>query len=188
MSDITLTEGQYYAIMSDGTTTWYSDIFYMRQTVTKYIKLSFWHDEPFMFADHHISYADPFQNFVYLDSVINKPRYPSEFEEDDRGGYSFLIFGVTDKHYRFPVLVPEYLADVLRLVPLHHYVTVQFDGITYEVDKIVFNASDWLEQGHLIPIEFVFQTRHTVVQMTGKVKPENAGYSYDQQAYDDSHL
>jgi hypothetical protein len=193
MTDVQMNDGQYYAVMSDGTNTWYSEMFYMKSDVSKLIKLKYWHDEPFMFADHHISYVSPFANFVYLSNceagaAINKSRYTTDLDKDDRGGYPFLIYGVSNKRYRFTVLLPEFMADALRLVPLHHYVTIYHDGYTYEIDEILFNPGDWLEQGHLIPVEFEFQTNKTVVQVTGKVKPESEGYSYDQAAYDDSHL
>lgn len=194
MTDIgPFADGQYYCVMGDGVNTWYSEVFWMRTDISKYIKLSYWHDEPFMFADHHISYADPFQNFVYLGNAeqgnaINKPRYPTDLEKDERGGYPFLIYGWSNKRYRLNVLLPEYMADALRLVPLHHFCTIEHDGITYEVDEILFNPGDWLAQGHLIPVEFEFQSNKTVVQVTGKVKPESEGYAYDQEAYDDGYL
>lgn len=187
MTDITIGEGQYYAVMSDGTNTWYSEIFRVEPKLSKHVKLQFWHDEPFIIQDYHISYASPYLSTVYLDTAINKPKYTWDDEIVDRDGYPFFVYGVSVKVFRMNVLLPEYMADALRILPHHHYKTFTYDGITYYVTYLKITQGDWIDQGHLCPFEFEFHT-DTAVQTTGKVKPVSEGFSYDQAAYDDSFL
>lgn len=179
--------GQYYAKMSDGTNTWFSEVFYIATDLTQAIKVSFWHDQPFVIPGGHISYKEPFYNFIYFSSEINRPSYPYDEELSDRDGYKFPIYSVSKKTFRFTALLPEYMIDVVRLIPQHHFVTIEQFGITYNVDYIIINPTGWVTPGHLNNVEFEFET-DTVVQVTGKIKPESVGHSYDQSAYDDSHF
>lgn len=188
LTDITLPEGQYYCTMTDGTYTWVSEIFVMKDDLSKMIFMKFWHEDGFVIPGGHIHYDTPFYNFVYLGYIerpINKPKYAELEEVDERALYEFPIFRATRKDYRFSILMPEYMADILRLVPSHDYVVIISEGITYNCDRIKFNPSEWVPQGHLIPVEFEFST-DTVVHTTGRVLPENTGHEYDQTEYDDS--
>ncbi len=188
MTDVTINEGQYYAIMGDGTNTWYSEIFWVQTYTDKFIKLQFWHDEPFVIpGGFHLSYTSPYLSTVYLDTIVNKPKYPYEFDDDDRDGYPFMLYGISNKQFRFNILVPEYMADALRSVPLHHYRTITSEGIVYYVTHIKIIPGEWTDWGDLIPLEFEFYT-DTAIQATGKVKPATEGFSYDQSSYDDSHF
>ncbi len=97
MTDVTINEGQYYAIMGDGTNTWYSEIFWVQSYTDKFIKLQFWHDEPFVIpGGFHLSYTSPYLSTVYLDTIVNKPKYPYEFDDDDRDGYPLEFEFYTD--------------------------------------------------------------------------------------------
>lgn len=185
--DITTPQGQYYAEMSDGTNTWYSEVFFIVHDLSQFVQVNFWHDEPFIIPGGHISYTEPFSNFLYLKTEINRPEYPYEEELSERDGYKFPIYSASKKVFRFTALLPEYMIDVVRLIQQHHFVTIVQFGITYNVDYIRINPTGWVQIGHLNNVEFEFET-DTVVQVTGKIKPENEGYSYDQAAYDDSHL
>lgn len=182
-------EGMYECVMTDGTNTWYSERFCWKNDVSKYIKISYWHDVPFSVPRHHISYRDPFKSFCYLNSQINRPNYIEEDESEEKDGYLFPIYQISKKRYRIlGLLLPEYLCDALRLVWMHHYVTVQWDGITYTVDDIRFIFdSEWEEQGNLCKVVVEFHT-DTVVTQTGFIKDENDGGDYDQTDYNDDYL
>lgn len=188
LTDVTFTEGQYYLTLVVGTDTFISEIFVMKDDLSKMILMKFWHEDPFVIPDGHIHYDTPFYNFVhlgYIERPINKPKYAELEEVDERALYEFPIFRATRKDYRFSILMPEYMADILRLVPSHDYVVIESEGIIYNCDRIKFNPGEWVPQGHLIPVEFEFST-DTVVHTTGRVLPENTGFEYDQTEYDDT--
>lgn len=189
MTDITFQEGHYYLTMTDGTNTWYSEVFCMRVDLSGMIKLRYWHDTGFAVQNGHISYADPFYNFVYLGyngRPINKPKYQYEEEVDERDGYKFLIHQVRKKIFRFVVLVPEFMADALTIAPLHNFRVIESEGLTYNCDELTITPLEWVEQGHVVPLEIEFAT-DTVVQVTGKVKPETEGFAYNQAAYSEGY-
>lgn len=188
MTDITFPEGQYDAVMTDGTNTWYSERFFMRAYVADLIKIDFWHNTPFAVPDYHISYSDPFRNFVYLNSEVNRPEYVEEEEVEERDGHVFPIFMTSYKLFRIVgVVLPEYMCDVLRLAWMHTNVTVYSDGITYNTDSFRVIFDEWSKPGHLCPITIEFRT-DTVVTKTGYVEDENDGGDYDQTDYNNDHL
>ena len=187
-TDITFPEGQYDAVLSDGTNTWYSERFYMKAYLGDMIKLSYWHTTPFQIPLGHISYREPFYNFVYLPSEINRPQYEEEEEVESRDGYRFPIYMISFKKYRVVgLLIPEYLCDALRLVWMHTNVTLEFDGITYTTDSFRIIFDDFEKPGHLCPITIEFTT-DTVITQTGYVEEETDGGDYDQTDYNDDHL
>lgn len=184
----TFKEGQYEGVISDGTNTWYSERFFMRSYLGDLIKISYWHDVPFLVPLHHISYREPFYNFLYLNSEINRPAYPEEEEVVERDGYRFPIFQVSKKTFRIVgLLLPEFMCDALRLLWMHHYCTVEFDGITYYPDSIRVIYGEWEKPGHLCGVTIEFVT-DTVATQTGFIKNANDGGDYDQTDYNDDHL
>jgi len=188
ITDITPPEGQYDAVMTDGTNTWYSERFYMRAYLDDLIKISYWNTKPFIFPNSHISYTSPFANFIYLNSLVNRPEYEEEEEVEKRDGYIFPIYQISKKVFRIVgVLLPEYLLDALRVVWMHTNVTVQYDGIIYPTDSIRIIYEEWESIGDLRPISIEFTT-NTVVTQTGFVEDENDGGDYDQTDYNDDFL
>lgn len=188
MGALNMLEGMFEARMSDGSNTWYSERWCCKNDVSKYIKLSYWHDVPFQVPLHHISYVEPFYSFVYLDSLINKPEYFEQQEVEERDGYVFPIYQISKKTFRIVGLaLPEYLCDALRLVWMHHYVEIYYDGIKYTVDDIRVIFGDWVSQGHLCGVSIEFHT-DTVVTQTGFIKDENDGGDYNQADYNDDFL
>lgn len=187
-TDVALPEGQYDAVLSDGTNTWYSERFYMKSSLSNMIKLSYWHNRPFEIPLGHISYREPFYNFVYLPSEINRPKYEEEEEVETRDGYKFPIYMISYKKYRVVgLLIPEYLCDALRLVWMHTNVTLEFQGITYTTDSFRIIFDDFEKPGHLCPITIEFTT-DTVITQTGYVEEESNTGDYDQSDYNDDHL
>ena len=190
MTDVSLPEGQYDAVMTDGTNTWYSERFYMTAYVGNLVKINYWHRTPFTLPEGHISYADPYYNFIYLPlpCEVNRPRIEEEEEIEERDGHKFPIYMISKKVFRIVgLLLPEYLFDALRLVWMHTDVTVEFDGIEYTTDSFRIIYDDFEKTGHLAPVTIEFTT-DTVVTATGYIEEENDGGDYDQTDYNDDHL
>lgn len=102
--------GQYYAVMSDGTETWYSEIFTVVNDIEPYLKIEWWDTEDFVMDAGTIVYKEPqYKNILYLDSDLAKPEYPFEEEGETRDGYFFPIKQISEKHYRFKFFASEYL-------------------------------------------------------------------------------
>lgn len=183
-------EGTYYAVMSDAIdgvgNTWYSEVFCVKSSVEGFLKLSFWHDEGFAVPEHHISYAEPFANFVYLKDGPFKPIYQSSPQVNEVDGYPYQLYIWSKKTFRFVVLLPEYMMDLLRLVGQHYYVTIEYDGLTYNVLWINPIQGEWEKHGDLCSMEFQFLT-DTVVATTGRLKPEGQGFAYDQTGYSEGY-
>lgn len=179
-------EGTYYCHMSDGASHWYSEVFCAKASVSEYLKLSFWHDEGFAVPEHHISYGEPFANFVYLKDGPFKPIYSSNPQVNEVDGFPFQLYIWSKKTFRFVVLLPEYMMDLLRLVGHHYYVTIEYNGLTYNVLWINPIQGEWEKHGDLCSMEFQFLT-DTVVATTGRLKPEGEGFAYDQTGYTEGY-
>lgn len=189
-TDVNPPEGQYDAVLTDGTNTWYSERFYMKSYLDNLVKISYWHRTPFTIPLGHISYSDPYYNFIHLPLPIevNRPTYEEEEEVEDRDGFKFPIYMVSKKVFRIVgLLLPEYLCDAFRLIWMHTDVTVEFDGVEYVTDSFRVIFDDFEKPGHLCPVTIEFYT-DTVVTKTGYITEEDDGGDYDQTDYNDDHL
>lgn len=189
-TDITTPEGMYEATITDGTNTWYSERFYMKSNLDKHVKISYWHNVPFDIPLSHISYVSPFYNFIHLPLPIevNRPKYEEEETVVERDGYRFPIYMTSKKVFRIVgLLLPEYMADAMRLIWMHTNVTVEFDGLTYPTDSFRVIFEEFEKPGHLCPVTIEFTT-NTVVTAVGYVEDANDGGDYDQTDYNDDHL
>lgn len=189
---ITFKEGMYEAVLTDGTNTWYSERFYMKSYLDNLVKINYWHRTPFIIptGQGHISYEDPYYNFIHLPlpTEVNRPKYEEEEEVEDRDGFKFPIYMVSKKVFRIVgLLLPEYLCDALRLVWMHTDTTVEFDGVEYITDSFRIIFDDFEKPGHLCPVTIEFFT-DTVVTKTGYITEEDDGGDYDQTDYNDDHL
>jgi len=74
-----------------------------------------------------IYYQGGFSNKLYFDTNIGKPEYVEEIEEEYNGnGVLISTFQRLVKVYKFEVVVPEYVADALKLMQLHDTITLTF--------------------------------------------------------------
>ncbi len=74
-----------------------------------------------------IYYQGGFVNKLYFDANIGKPEYIEEIEEEYNGnGVLISSFQRLVKLYKFEVVVPEYVADALKLISLHDTVSLTF--------------------------------------------------------------
>jgi len=153
-----LTPGYYYAVMSDGTNTWYSEVFCIVADLSEYVKVEYWHGENFTTGDGFIKYLFPFKNRLFFRTDIGKPSYQYQEEVSERNGRKFMLKQTSWKQYGFDVLIPEVVVDVLRLIPLHDFVEVTYAGITYSVDEFFPPDPQWQEQGHIAAVTLEFTT------------------------------
>ena len=165
----TIGEGIHRMSMTDGTDTWYSEQFTVVKDITPYLKLEWWDDTDLTTDFGCVVYsAVPFRNVLYLSSELAMPEYTFEEEGEDREGYFFPSFKLSEKTYRFTAVVPEYLADAMRIARLsdHVQVTDRY-GRIYDCDTFSFEL-EWQEQGLLASVDAEFQT-DTVIKHCGIV-------------------
>lgn len=159
--------GQYYASISDGIQTWYSDIFTVVNDIEPYLKIEWWDTEDFVMDAGAIVYKNPaFRNVLYLDSDLAKPEYPFEEEGETRDGYFFPIKQISEKHYRFKFFASEYLLDVMRFIRMADYARITYHGQTYALDTFLITP-EWEDNGDIASVEAEFDTA-TVAKKIGR--------------------
>lgn len=161
-------DGVYYCTLSDGTQTWYSDMFTMVQDLSGYLKIEWYDVENLVFDAGQIVYQNPgFRNVLYLCAEVGKPEYKFEEEGEERDGYFFPEKQISEKTYKFTILAPEYLCDVMRFIRMADYVRITDKyGRIYDCDTILITPK-WQTQGNLASVEVEFETA-TVVKKIGR--------------------
>lgn len=164
---LNMPEGVYYASISDGVQTWYSDLFTVVNDMSKYLKIEWYDIEDLQFDNGAIVYKSPiFKNVVYLAAELGKPEYPFKEDGEERDGYFFPEKQISEKTYKFVFLAPEYLCDAMRIIRMSDYVNVYFDGITYNCDTFLITPK-WQTQGDIASVEAEFECA-TVVKKIGR--------------------
>ncbi len=164
---ITMSDGQYYATLSDGVQIWYSEIFTVVNDVSGYLKIEWYDDENFVFDAGTIVYKNPnFKNCLYLCADIGKPDYQFEEEAEKRNGYIYPTKQISEKTYKCTILAPEYLCDVMRFIRMADYIQVTDKyGRVYNCDTFLITPK-WQTQGDLASVEIEFETA-TVAKKLG---------------------
>lgn len=172
--------GQYYAVLSDGTDTWYSEVFTVVNDIQPYLKIEWWDVEDFTMDAGTVVYADPqFANVLYLQADLAKPEYTFEEEGENRDGYFFPIKQISEKRYRFSFLASEYLLDVMRLIRMADYVRITKNGQVYYPDTFLITP-EWENEGDVAAVDAVFET-DTVAKKIGKryIIPNKGDFNND---------
>lgn len=172
--------GQYYASISDGIQTWYSEIFTVVNDTEPYLKIEWWDTEDFIMDAGAIVYKNPaFKNVIYLDSDLAKPEYSFEEEGETRDGYFFPIKQVSEKHYRFKFLASEYMLDVMRFIRMADYARITYHGQTYALDTFLITP-EWEDNGDVASVEAEFDTA-TVAKKIGRgyIVPTGGDFNND---------
>ena len=172
--------GQYYATLSDGTETWYSEMFTVVNDMEPYLKIQWFDVEDFTMDAGTIVYTEPtFKNVLYLDAAIAKPEYPFEEEGETRDGYFFPIKQISEKHYRFKFFASEYLLDVMRFIRMADYATIEYHGQTYNLDTFLITP-EWEDNGDVAAVEAEFDTA-TVAKKIGRgyIQPTGGDFNND---------
>lgn len=161
-------QGQYYAILTDGVDTWFSEVFTYVNDLSGYLKVEWYDKENLFFDSGMIVYQNPtFKNRLYLATELGKPDYTFEEEGETRNGYFFPEKQLSEKTYKCTILAPEYLCDVMRFIRMADYVTVTDKyGRKYDCDTFLITPK-WQTQGDLASVEIEFET-DTVVKKIGR--------------------
>ncbi len=157
-----LSEGQYYLVISDGSHTFYSDVFTMVAQISPYLMIEWW-DEYDMLSDgwgivYEYASGTKFKNRLYLNTQLGKPDYVFEEEGQQRDGYFFPEKQISEKSYKCTILAPEYLCDVMRFIRMSDHIRiVDCYGHEYLPDTFLITPK-WETQGDLASVEIEFQT------------------------------
>lgn len=160
-------DGQYYAVMSDGVQTWYSEMFTIVNDISGYLKLEWWDVDDFYMDEGVIIYKSLlFRNKLYLCADIAKPEYVFEEEGETRDGYFFPAKQISEKRYHFTFLASEYLLDVMRFVRMADYAQITKNEQVYKLDTFLITP-DWEDNGDVASADAEFDTA-TVAKKIGR--------------------
>lgn len=172
--------GQYYAVMSDGVQTWYSEMFTIVNDISGYLKLEWWDVDDFYMDEGVIIYKSPlFRNKLYLCADIAKPEYIFEEDGETRDGYFFPAKQISEKRYHFTFLASEYLLDVMRFVRMADYAQITKNEQLYKLDTFLITP-EWEDNGDVASVDAEFDTA-TVAKKIGRgfVTTTNGDFNND---------
>lgn len=159
--------GQYYAVMSDGVQTWYSEVFTIVNDISGYLKLEWWDVDDFYMDEGVIIYKSPlFRNKLYLCADIAKPEYIFEEDGETRDGYFFPAKQISEKRYHFTFLASEYLLDVMRFVRMADYAQITKNEQVYKLDTFLITP-EWEDNGDVASVDAEFDTA-TIAKKIGR--------------------
>jgi hypothetical protein len=165
---VTLSTGSYEMIIDDGVIEWISEDFCMLDNLDDYVKIRFCHPTHLDVDNGSLYYSGTSENAIYIKTQIKKPSYQFiETDIEERDGYEFAGKIVSFKQHKFGILGTESLFDVFRLLPLHYTVIIEWNGETYNVNKIEMSDPEWYRYGRVGTAEATFRT-DTVVTVVNK--------------------
>ena len=172
--------GQYYAMISDGTQTWYSEIFTVVNDIQPYLKIVWWDNQDFTMDAGTIVYTNPsYKNVLYLQSDIAKPEYTFEEEGETLDGYFFPTKQISEKRYRFNFLASEYLLDVMRFIRMADFAEIEYHGQRYSLDTFLITP-EWEDNGDVAAVEAIFDTATVAKKIgLGYIKAKRGGFNDD---------
>lgn len=160
-------EGAYYAEMTDGVQTWYSEVFTVFRTVERYMMIEWWDDEPLYYSGGHIEYdGEKYKNRLYLNAQLARPEYDFTEEGENRDGYFYPEKQVSEKVFKFTFIAPEYLCDAMRIIRMSDHVEITNKGQRYVADSFLITPK-WQDQGDLAAVDAEFET-DTVIKKLGR--------------------
>lgn len=161
--------GQYYATISDGVQTWYSEIFTVVNDISPYLKIEWWDLQDCTMDAGTIVYqyanGTQFKNLLYLQADIAKPEYTFDEEGENRDGYFFPTKQISEKKYRFAFFASEYLLDVMRFIRMADFAEITNAGQRYSLDTFLITP-EWEDNGDVASVEAEFNTA-TVAKRIG---------------------
>lgn len=165
-SGLSMPEGQFYLELSDGTNTWFSDVFNVVADLTNFIKIEYWDNQDFQTPDSVIPYGTEFKNWFYVKSEIGKPEYPFSEELEERDGRKYFEKQISEKRFRFEFLAPEFLCDAVRIVRMADNCLITSAGKIYGPEEILFTP-EFQEQGDLAVVNVEFETSFVIKKLAG---------------------
>lgn len=152
-----------YLELSDGIATWYSAYFGFCEPC---MRIEWYDVEDFLFDAGAIAYSDGYKNEMFFDAEIGMPEYEFEEEVAERNGYQFPISQISYKKYKFTLLVPEEVCDVMRFIRLSDHIYISTRDNVYKATSFLMTPT-WAEQGYLAEVACEFTT-DTVAKKIGK--------------------
>lgn len=152
-----------YIELTDGINTFYSAYFTWKNPC---MSIEWYDKTDLVFKDGQICYSQGFKNKMYFNAELGMPNYEFEEEVTERNGYSYPLSQVSYKKYKFTLLVPEEVCDVMRLIRLSDVVTIKCGDEEYSATSFLMTPT-WQEQGYLASVECEFAT-DTMVKKNGK--------------------
>lgn len=173
-------DGRYYAVLSDGVDTWYSEVFTAVNDISGYVKIEWWDEKDFVMDAGAIVYEAPvFKNVLYLNTDIAKPEYIFEEEGETRDGYFFPEKQISEKRYKFSFLAPEYLLDVMRFIRMADYARITSDNRVWSLDTFLITP-EWEDYGDIASVTAEFDTATVAKKIAGGViKSARGDYNDD---------
>lgn len=159
-------EGLYYLVLSDGVSTWYSEVYTVVRNTDSYLKIKYRDPVNLEFKDGVLDFSNNFYFELYLKTQVGKPEYEFDEQVDKRDGYQFIEKQISEKTYRFNFLAPEYLLDAMRIIRMMEDVTIYSNGDTYTIDQFLMTPK-WQDGGALAVVEVEFQC-DTIIKKIGK--------------------
>lgn len=152
--------------ITDGIQSYYSDVILIMESITDKLALKWSNNDDLKIPNGRICYENDFQNVLYFDTLVGKPEYPFEEEQESLNGLKFPIQQISKKVFKFVVSVPEYVADVARLIRMHDNIIVICKGIEYVCFNFLLTIED-TEQGNLFTVTAEFE-ENTLVKRNAK--------------------
>lgn len=167
-------QGRYYIKVrchfGDGDKDYFSEVFTWVTSVDAFVKIEWYDINNLMLDDGVAVYKTPnyrIRHYLYLNAEIGKPDYTFEEEGESRDGYFFATKQLSEKVYRFTIVAPEYLCDLMRFIRLSDFVYVYDQyGREYKADTFLMTPK-WLTQGDLAQVDCEFET-NTVAKKVGQ--------------------
>jgi len=165
---LTTAEGAYYIEVTDGTNTWYSEVFMIVNDESNHLRIEYYCEDDIQYTDGVIEFTDDFKFVLYLPAQLGRPEYPFEETVTTRDGYQFPEIQISNKTFKFNFYAPEFLLDAMRLIRMMDHVTITNKGDEYQVDTFLVGPPNWQDGGVFAAVEAEFQC-DTVVKKIGKV-------------------
>lgn len=169
---VDMPQGRYYLVVSlsvNGAVAAvrYSEVFTVVSSLHGYTRIEWWDRQNAVFDAGIIVYDKAgYKNRLYVNTEICRPEYQFDEEGEDRDGYFFPEKQISEKTYRFTLLLPEYLCDVMRLARLSDHVEITDRyGRLYKCDTFLMTV-DWSGNADIATVECEFET-DTVVKRIG---------------------
>ena len=144
---LSLAEGNYQGIMSDGSNIWRSDCFNMLndEALKDYVKITWCNNDPIPYDGGEINYQNAFKHTIYVKSEIRRPQYPLTTIQDTRQTDNFYSQKMAYKQYTLKVQLPEYILDSLHYLSIHSDIEIEHEGICYDAKDWVLGEVDWVD-------------------------------------------
>lgn len=150
----------------------YSEVFFA-EDVSKKVSIKWYNADDLPFDGGFIPYNHTanslyYSNRIYLDTHIGLPEYSFTEEGEERNGKFFPVKQISEKTYKFVVIIPEFVCDLMRTIRMSDVMTIYDNelGNTYNLEQFETDTK-WLDGGRYAQMECSFQT-NTIVKKIGK--------------------